>query len=113
MASWFRPVSQVSAMSYAKIDSTIRAWTEKHRLTLFNGIEGMDHSLRCVYISSEKGECFQIWVGQPESGQVSIHAADVETHLDETLRQDWSVSVENLEAALENALARVQSWMNR
>jgi len=100
-------------MSYSGIDPIIRAWTEKHGFTLFDRIEGMAPSIRCVYISTKQGECFQIWIDKPESGQVSIHAADVETHHDEELRQDWSVPVEDLESALEDAVVRVQSWMNR
>jgi hypothetical protein len=102
-----------SAMSYSSIDAVIQAWVKKHRFTLFDRTEGMDGSFRSIYVSSEKGECFQIWIDPPESGRVAIHAADVETHLNETLRQDWSVPIATLEVALENALTHVKAWMNR
>jgi hypothetical protein len=100
-------------MDYAEVDSTIRAWTEKHGFTLFDRVEGHSVPLRCVYLSSPEGECFRIWIDEPKSGRVSLHAADVETRNDEELRQDWSVPVQSLESALENAVVHVRNWMGR
>ena len=100
-------------MSYADIDPIIRAWTEKHGFTLFERIDGDPTPVRAVYLSNSQGECFQIWIDQPKSSEVSLHAADVETRNDEGLHQDWSVQVSNLGTALEGAVAHVQGWMGR
>ncbi len=104
-------------MSYAEIDSTIAAWAEKHKLTLYThyqGYEGKsDYDFRNVYLSSKHGECCQIWIDKPESGWVSLHAAGVETREDEEMRQDWRVPTSELEDALEVAITFVQSWFER
>ena len=100
-------------MSYAEIDHIIRGWSEKHGFTLFERVEGDSLPVRSVYLSSPQGECFQIWIDQPKSSQVSLHAADVETRNDQKLRQDWSVPVNSLAAALERAVLHVRAWMDR
>ena len=101
-------------MSYESIDPVILAWTERHALALFTSIEGMeDVTFRCVYVSGDKGESCQIWVEPPESNHVALHAAGVETRLDEKLKQDWRVPVTDLEHALEHALSTVEQWMAR
>lgn len=95
-------------MSYSAVDPVIRAWTERHGFTLFEHVGGKDgYPVRCVYVSSPRGECFQIWVEEPEARHVSIHAADVETHQDVEFRQDWRVPATQLGEALERVLARV------
>jgi hypothetical protein len=104
----------MAAAPYAAIDSAIREWVEKHRFTLFDSAEGFpEEDFRSVYLSSDRGECFQIWIDPPESGEVSLHAADVETRLDEEFHHDWRVPVPQLAAALEVAVAHVKGWMNR
>jgi hypothetical protein len=101
-------------MGYSEVDPMIKAWTERHGFTLYDRYEGFPGvPLRLVYLSSSEGECFRIWIDEPKSGQVSIGAADVETRNDEELRQDWSIPVENLGAALEDAVTRVRKWMGR
>jgi hypothetical protein len=103
-----------SNADFALIDSVIFAWVEKHSFKLFTGYQGFEHiACRNVYFSSSKGECCQIWVDPPRSEMVALHAADVETHMDEELRHDWSVPVEKLDAALDDALAFVRKWMDR
>jgi hypothetical protein len=104
----------MSSQAYASIDPTINAWAEKHSFTLFRTIEGMAaQDFRAVYLSSDRGECFQIWIDPPESGQVAVHAADIETRLDQEFRHEWRAPVDNLAAALESAVAEVGRWMER
>ena len=100
-------------MSYAEIDPIIRAWSQKHGFTLFERVEGDPTPVRSVYLSSPQGACFQIWIDQPRSSQVALHAADVETRDDEELRQDWSVPVSSLAVALDHAVLHVREWMGR
>jgi hypothetical protein len=99
-------------MSYASIDSTIRVWARSHELRLFESMAGLGE-VRCAYLSSARGECFQIWIDPPASGEVIVHAGDVETVQDEHLRSDWRVPVADLDSALEDALVNVQRWMVR
>jgi hypothetical protein len=66
-----------------------------------------------AYVSSEQGECFQLWIDEPEAGHVSIHAAGVETRSDADLRQDWRVPLDELAQALEDALGHVERWIKR
>jgi len=99
---------------YEPLDATIREWAERHHFTLFDSIENMpDQVFRTVYLSSESGECFQIWVDPPQSDHVALHAADVETRDDEEFRQDWRVPVQALAAALDRAVEHVHGWMSR
>jgi hypothetical protein len=98
---------------YSIIDPIIDAWVVKNGFSLFDRIQGGAPSFRSIYLSSQKGECFQIWVDAPASGRVSIHAADVETRNDEELRQDWTVSLVELPSALEAAVRHVRNWMER
>jgi len=104
----------MSSQGYASIDSTINAWVEKHSFTLFRTIEGVpEQDFRTVYLSSDRGECFQIWIDPPEAGQVAVHAADIETKLDKEFRHEWRAPVGNLAAVLESAVAEVGRWMVR
>lgn len=101
-------------MTYAQIDPTIVTWVEKHKFSLFTHLSGTEGpECRAVYISSKDGECCQIWIDKPESGRVSLHAADIETRQDEEMRQDWRVPISDLEAALEDAITFVQKWFER
>ena len=99
-------------MSYDAIDPVIASWCKRYGFTLFTHTEGMSGQYRCIYTSSES-ECFQISVDEPDAGEVAIHAADVETHLDEELRKDWTVPVGALASALDAAVAHVRGWMER
>jgi hypothetical protein len=100
--------------AYTAIDSTIRAWVGKYDFTLYDSFEGFpDQVLRSVYLSSDRGECFQIWIEPPESGFVAVHAGDVETAEDREFRHDWKVPIAELGATLEAAVAHVKNWMNR
>ena len=105
---------QMAERGYAAIESTILAWVGKHNFTLFDSVEGMpEQDLRGVYLSSERGECFQIWIDPPKSGQVAVHARDIETALDEEFRHDWNTPIAQLGVVLEDAVAQVNRWMER
>ena len=64
-----------------------------------------------AYVSSVAGECFQIWVGPPSEGYVWIHAAGVESRRDNEPPEDWFVSLEQFDGALEEAFQAVMAWM--
>ena len=101
-------------MTYAQIDPIIDAWVEKHKFSLFTHTEGMAGSdFRAIYLSSKHGECCQIWIDKPESGRVSLHAADIETRQDEEMRQDWCVPISELSVALDGAVTSVKKWFDR
>lgn len=96
---------------YSSIDPAINAWVKRHGFSLYTRYaDGPE--CRNVYVSGN-GECCQIWIDPPESGQVALHATDVETRNNEEMRQDWHVAVHKLEQALEEALAFVRQWMRR
>jgi hypothetical protein len=96
--------------SYAEIDPEIERWAEKRSLMLnsspWNGGES-----RCVWLSSEAGECFEIWIEPPVDGVVRLHAAGVESRRDDDPPHDWTVPVEQTGAALERAYELVLEWM--
>ncbi len=101
-------------MNYSQIDQVILNWVEKHSFSLFTKYENIpDSDFRAVYLSSEQGECCQISIDKPKAGKVCIHAGDIETHQDEELEKEWSVSVEELQEALENAVVFVKVWFGR
>ena len=101
-------------MNYSQNDSIISEWVNRHKFTLFTSIEGIENSdYRAVYLSSEQGECCQIWIDKPDSGIVCVHAADVETHQDEELSKEWCVSEEKLCETLDNAVSFVNQWFAR
>ena len=101
-------------MNYAQIDQVILDWVEKHSFSLFTKYENdSDSDFRAVYLSSEQGECCQIWIDKPKSGKVCIHAGDIETHQDEELKKEWCVPIEGLAEALENAVNFVKTWFGR
>lgn len=101
-------------MTYAQIDSTINAWVEKHKFVLFTKYEGrQEPEFRAVYLSSNLGECCQIWIEKPESGQVAVHIRDIETRMDEEVSKDWVVPMSELEGTLEEAVSFVQAWFKR
>lgn len=94
-------------MSYEFVDSTINAWVAKHALSLFSDPG------RSVYLSSDDGECCQIWIDLPDSNRVHLHAAAVEARENEEMRIDWDVPMAELSHALENAVTSVRQWFTR
>lgn len=98
-------------MSYLGIDPVIASWAKKNSFTLFTS-QG-EREIRAIYTSSQRGECFQIWIDAPDDGQVSIHAAEVETIEDKEFKKDWKVEVSEIGSALEEAFHTVKLWMSR
>lgn len=98
-------------MSYAALDATISSWADKHSLRLYTKWPGGD--IRSVYLSSTIGECFQIWLTEPQGGCVTVRAAGVETRNDEELSAEVTVQESMLGSALEDMLTNVYGWMKR
>lgn len=98
-------------MSYAALDATISSWADQHALRLYTKWPGGD--IRCVYLWSTIGECFQISIAEPQEGCVTVHASDIETRDDEELIADVTVQESMLGNALEGMLTTVYGWMKR
>ena len=98
-------------MSYAALDATISSWANNHALRLYTKWPGGD--CRCVYLWSTIGECFQIWITEPQGGLVTVHAADTDTRDDEELSSAVTVEESILGNALEDMLTNVYGWMKR
>ncbi len=96
-------------MTYRDIDPQIYRWVERHRLSLSTSWQGGE--VRNVYVSSVAGECFQIWIDVPSDGHVWIHAAGVESRRDDHPPEDWFVSVNAFDEALEEVFQAVTAWM--
>ena len=96
-------------MSYSSVDPIVRAWAQRHSLTLFTSFA--DREARFAYTSSKAGECFQIWIDDPADGKISVHAAGVEGRRMDDPPADWLVPISGLDTALEDAWATVMSWM--
>jgi hypothetical protein len=96
-------------MGYSEIDPHITRWADRHALVLSNGQR--DNECRSVWVSSEAGECFQIWVELPCDGHVTIWAGGVESRRDDEPADDWRVSIDRFDEALEEAFQAVMAWM--
>jgi hypothetical protein len=96
-------------MTYSEIDPQICRWAERHRLTLVTSWAGGEG--RAAYVSSKAGECFQIWIDTPADSHVGIHAAGVESRRDDHPPEDWYVSVDAFDEALEEVFQAVMAWM--
>ena len=97
-------------MAYEDLDQSISLWAERHSLLLVKQSGGAD--VRGVYVSSQSGECYQIWIGLPSSGEVLVSAACIEGPREDDPPQEWSVEVDKLEDALEEAFHTVIGWMS-
>ena len=96
--------------NFTEIDPQIERWAKKHSLML-NTSPWNSQESRCVWLSSEAGECFQIWIEPPGDGLVRLHAAGVESRRDDHPPHDWMVPVGEIAAALESAYELVLEWM--
>lgn len=94
-------------MSYESVDLIIDGWVKKHAFTPFN------EPGRSVYLSSDKGECFQIWIDPPVSNEITLHAGGIETQNEEEVQMDWKVPVNEFANALDHAVACVRLWFAR
>jgi len=100
----------LSVDSYTQIDQQIADWVERHSLILqtepSNGREA-----RWVWLSSEDGECFQIWIDPPAHGLVFVYAGGVDSWNDCESPEDWAVPVDEIGATLDDAYKLVVDWM--
>jgi hypothetical protein len=98
-------------MSYAAIDHAIRAWADANAFSLC--LTWADHEARFCYLSSPKGECYQISVDPPENELVKVHVWAVETLDDMEAHLEWIVSIPELSAALDIAHKTVRECLWR
>ncbi len=94
-------------MPYELVDDDFNAWARRHALI----IHGRESDHRAIYVSSQSGECYQIWVEWPVGGQVKVNAICIEGPRDEDPRQTWLVDVARIDDALEEAFRTVLGWM--
>jgi hypothetical protein len=98
-------------MTYSLIDPLLRDWAHRHSLKLINSFAGREE--RFCYVSSSRGECFQISIDSPENDGVNVNAWSVETLDDKEMHQQWAVAIPQLEQALQAAFETVRGWMKR
>ena len=99
-------------MSYESIDSVVKAWTQRHGLSLLDGVQEVSgNATKATYVSSNKGERFQIWVTAPDHTHVTVHAANFETNLGKEFCAEWQVPSHVLGNALEVVLSQVRQFM--
>ncbi len=108
--SGFKCYVKIVSMNYAEIDPSITRWANRHALNLVISSLAGEES-QSAYVSSVAGECFQIWIETPVDGHVWIHAAGVESRRDDEPPEDWFVSVDQFDEALEEAFQTVMAWM--
>ena len=94
-------------MSYQDVESAIDVWVERYAFKLLGGTG------RSIYLSSENGECCQIWIDAPQSGKIKFHVAAVESKDDEEMKMDWEVPVTELPQGSDNAVQFVGNWFVR
>jgi hypothetical protein len=98
-------IGGVTPMSlYPSLDPIIDAWKRRHGLHVYT--QYRDSEVRSANVVSRIGERFQIWLGVPEDGQISVHAWDYEKR-----KREWTVSTSQLDTALEDAMKTVKTWM--
>jgi len=95
--------------NYALIDHIIKDWAKKHSLKLNVSFGGMES--RYVYLSSIKGECFQIFISPPSGGSIDIYAACLEGRRENDLPEKWTMPSQDLAMTLEKAYHIVINWM--
>jgi hypothetical protein len=91
---------------YSEIDDQIREWGRRHKL-----YRPCDGDNRNVYVSSEAGECFQIWIDIPVGGYTTVHAAFLEGPAERECTADWTVSTASVGSTLDELFSLVESWM--
>lgn len=91
---------------YASIDCTIRDWAFKHKLTLFTTCR--DEEFRAINVVDKDGRIYGIGVYPPDSGNVTVsyHAWDFKKR-----HQTVTISINVLEATLDEALKIIHEWM--
>jgi len=95
---------------YASIDHVIFAWLSTRSFKLFG--EWAGRPARFFYVSSAKGECFQISIQPPEGDTLVVDAWSIDTLDDSELHQEWKVSADQLEVGMDAALRKIHDWMD-
>ena len=95
---------------YAAVDRVIRTWSNAHSLKVFDSFGGRE--TRFCYVSSSRGECFQISIQPPGDATVKVDVWSVETRDDRELHEDWVVPISRLQDGLEAALSRVRELLD-
>lgn len=98
-------------MKYGEIDAVIDQWARRHLMKVMRS--WANDECRNVYVSDAFGNCAQIWIDPPGKGQIAVHAAAVESKIDDEWSDDWHVPVPQLNATLEEAFEAVQHWFNQ
>ena len=93
---------------YAPIDPIVEKWVEENSLKLFRAFA--ERAARFVYITSSRGECFQISIQPPQDGEAKVDAWTIETLDDREMHEEWVMPVTALYEALQNALITVRRW---
>jgi len=91
------------------IEAQIQEWANQHSLKLATSPGA--RVAKYVYLSSETGECFQIWVEAPAADRVSVYATCIEGRKEDDSPREWVTNLAGTRAALERALETVESWM--
>jgi hypothetical protein len=97
--------------AYKTVDDQIRQWAEMHSLRLLTSWAERD--VHCVYISSARGECFQIWGEPPVDGDVCVGVSCVAGRYELDPDTKWIVTVSELDVTLERALHTAKELMSR
>jgi hypothetical protein len=99
---------------YAAVDSVIDAWVKATGSTLFT--EWADRPARFFHIPGKAPfECFQISVGAPSAGEITVFARAIDTNddSDAELQQNWQGSIAELDAMLSAATGTIEVWKER
>lgn len=93
-------------MGYEKIDSVLYRWAGNHKLHWFTKYH--DDEVRSTEIVDSKGNRFQLWVNPPNLfGRIGVNIWDYGKR-----RKTFMSSKSDLEDSLEEAYAKVNSWIS-
>jgi hypothetical protein len=104
----------IEASPYTEVDAVIAKWVATVGSTLSR--KWADKPARFFYMGGDAPfECFQISVGPPSEGQVSVnaHAVDTNDDTEEELTAYWVGRVADVDAMLAKAVETVESWKRR
>ena len=90
---------------YASVDADIDAWIDRHQLLLFSSSGGEE--CRAAFLGSEGGDSFEIWVGLPTDGNVTVGLAWIDGPIERPTAPElkWIVPAAEISTALERAIA--------
>jgi hypothetical protein len=103
---YFGPEGGRILTGYSEIDDQLLEWARRHRLYF-----PYHHEFRDAYVSSEAGDCFQMWIEIPVGGYTVIHAAFVDGPVERECNADWTVSTVSIGSSLDELFTLVESWM--